>query len=68
MIYLIFGAKRNMNNLTGARPQPSLLSSNIGASSLVAENSNTSLFIIISNCFTVRVSNQLAFRVRKAAT
>ena len=31
MIYLIFGAKRNMNNLTGARPQSSLLSSNIGA-------------------------------------
>ena len=68
MIYLKFGAKRNMKNLTGARPQSSLLSSNIGASSLVAENSNTSLFIIISNCFTVRVSNQLAFRVRKAAT
>ena len=26
----------------------------------------TSLFIIISHCFTVRVSNQLAFRVRRA--
>ena len=25
-----------------------------------------SLFIIISHCFTVRVSNQLAFRVRRA--
>ena len=28
----------------------------------------TSLFIIISHCFTVRVSNQLAFRVRRADT
>ena len=36
--------------------------------SLVAENNNTSLFIIISHCFTVRVSNQLAFRVRRAVT
>ena len=32
------------------------------------KNNNTSLFIIISHCFTVRVSNQLAFRVRRAAT
>ena len=32
------------------------------------KNNNKSLFIIISHCFTVRVSNQLAFRVRRAAT
>ena len=32
------------------------------------KNRNTSLFIIISYCVTVRVSNQLAFRVRRAAT
>ena len=32
------------------------------------KNRNTSSFIIISHCFTVRVSNQLAFRVRRAAT
>ena len=31
-----------------------------GVSSLVAENNNTSLFIIISHCFIVRVPNQLA--------
>ena len=37
-------------------------------SSLVAENNNTSLFLIISHCFTVRASKQLAFRVRGAAT
>ena len=39
-------------------------------SSLVAENKNTSLFIIIPSCFPVRVSNprQLAFRVRRDAT
>ena len=37
-------------------------------SSLVAKNNNTSLFIIISHCFMVWVSNQLAFRVRRAAT
>ena len=28
----------------------------------------TSLFIITFHCFTIRVSNQLAFRVRRAAT
>ena len=28
-------------------------------------NNNTSLFIIISHCFTVRVSNQLTFRPKK---
>ena len=39
-------------------------------SSLVAENKNTSLFIVIPSCFPVRVSNpwQLAFRVRRDAT
>ena len=39
-------------------------------SSLVAENKNTSLFIIIPSRFPVRVSNprQLAFRVRRDAT
>ena len=31
------------------------------------ENNNTSFFINISHCFAVRVSNQLAFRVRRAA-
>ena len=31
------------------------------------KNNNMSLFFIISHCFTVRVSNQLAFRVRRAA-
>ena len=34
---------------------------------MVTENNSTSLFIITSNCFTVRVSNQLAFRVRRSA-
>ena len=34
---------------------------------LKKKNSNMSLFFIISHCFTVRVSNQLAFRVRRAA-
>ena len=28
-------------------------------------NNNTSLFIIISHCFTVRLSNQLTFRRKK---
>ena len=28
-------------------------------------NNNTSLFIIISRCFTVRLSNQLTFRRKK---
>ena len=36
--------------------------------SLVKEDNNTSLFIIISHCFTVRLSNQLAFRVSRALT
>ena len=29
---------------------------------------STSLFIITFHCFTVKVSNQLAFRVRRAVT
>ena len=32
---------------------------------LFAENNNTSLLIIMSHCFMVRVSNQLAFKVRR---
>ena len=32
------------------------------------KNKTTSLFIITFHCFTVRVSNKLAFRVRRAAT
>ena len=50
------------------------IAENLGAarkvfnSSLVAENNTTSLFTIISYCFTVRVSDQLAFRVRRAVT
>ena len=32
------------------------------------KKNNLSLFFIISHCFMVRVSNQLAFRVRRAAT
>ena len=33
-----------------------------------SQNNNTSLFIIISHFLTVRVSNQLAFRARRATT
>ena len=44
------------------------LVTNEGVSSLVAEKKKISLFIITFHCFTVRVSNQLAFRVRRAAT
>ena len=53
---------------TIAVPELLARSSNVGAARKVfplwsPENKNTSLFIIISYCFTVRLANQLAFRV-----
>ena len=52
---------------TFARKSISHLYSKKGVSSLVTEKI-TSLFIITLHCFTVRVPNQLAFRVRRAVT
>ena len=57
----------NKNLLKLLLPENPLVT-NEGVSSFVAEKINTSLLIITFHCFTVRVSNQLAFTVRRAAT
>ena len=59
--------KSNKNLLNLLLPENPLVT-NEGVSSSVTEKKNTSLFIITFHCFTVRVSNQLAFTVRRAAT
>ena len=65
--------ERNINKMSNKTllnlllPENPLVT-NEGVSSLVAEKKKISLFIITFHCFTVRVSNQLAFTVRRAAT
>ena len=57
----------NKNLLNLLLPENPLVT-NEGVSSLVAEKKNTSLSIITFYCLSVRESNRLAFRVRRAAT
>ena len=58
----------NDKNLLNLLLPENPLVTNEGVSSFVGEEINTSLFIITFHCFTIRVSNQLAFTVRRAAT